>query len=634
MILRTSLLTGLWAIALALPALADQAGDTYESLFGAEEKRVTASATKKDDAEFAQKLLAAVEKVKDDPRLRDLLLEKAYEIGSRNSLGYATAVDAMHKLVEADAARKAECRQKILKVLELRFRDARGPDQVPVAQEVIALQGEEADEALAAGKFAEALAAYNRAYALASRLRLRQADSLARTIKTVTARQAVQKEKDRLTALRQANPSDQAAARKLLMIYLVEDDDPAEAAKLLAAAQPGEPFQSEIPLAAKPWQELQEDSAMELAGWYESLAEKAGDNGRPKMLARAKAYLKTFLTLHGQDDGKALKAKLQLAKVEKLLEKFGEPESPFVGPPRDVTADILAWAKKRDALPPQEQVEAILKKLTEANPRSTIKLGETAIIQDGKIVKLNFSPSKGLANIAPLFGLKLTALEIWHSAVTHVEPLRGMPLEALSLADTKKLESLKGLEGVPLQKLYVTESPITSLRPLRGAKLTYLDINRCHNLDSLDGIQGQPLTFLNAYEDPQIADLEPIRGMKLLTLQISHCDRLSDLGPIRGMRPEFLGIAFCSHLTDISLIRGMPLKNLYINGHSVTDLSLLEGMPLREISMERCKQLKTLQGVEKFPLELLDLRETKFATKKVADDLKQRMPGLKTVMID
>jgi hypothetical protein len=352
------------------------------------------------------------------------------------------------------------------------------------------------------------------------------------------------------------------------------------------------------------------------------------------MLARAKAYIQTFLTLHGQDDGKGLKAKLQLAKVEKLLEKSGEPESPFVGPPRDVTADILAWAKKRDALPPQEQGDAILKKLTEANPGSTIKYRWLPIVENGKVVKLDVGDSKGLSNIAPLFGLKLNYLSLFRTAITHVEPLRGMPLENLDLAATNKLEGLKGLEGMPLQKLYVTESRITSLRPLRGAKLTYLDINRCHILDSLDGLQGQPITFLNAYEVPQLGDLEPIRGMKLETLQVSHCDRLTDLGPIRGMNLEFLGIAFCARLADISLIRGMPLKNLYINGHPVIDLSLLEGMPLREVSMERCKQLKTIQGVEKFPLEVLDLRETKFATKKVADDLKQRISTLRTVMIE
>jgi hypothetical protein len=555
--LRLALPACLLGMVLALPGLADQAADSYESLFGPEEKRVTSSPTKKDDAEFAQKLLAAATKLKDDPALRDLLLGKAYEIGSRNALGYVTAIDAMHKLAEADPARKAECRQKVLKVLDLRYRDARGPEQAAVAQEVVAMQTEDADEALAAGKCAEALAAYGRAYAVASRLHLRQAESLDRSIKAVTAREAVQKEKDRLTALRKANPNDSATAKKLLMICLVEEDDPAEAGKLLDAAQSGEPIQSELPLAAKPLAELTEDNAMELAGWYESLAEKAGDNGRPKMLARAKAYYQTFLTLHGQDDAKALKAKLQLAKVEKLLGKSGEPESPAVaGPPRDVTSDILAWTKKRDALPPQEQVEAVLKKLTEVNPGSAIKLRETAVIQDGKVVKLDFGGSKGLANVGPLFGLKLNHLNLWQALITHVEPLRGMPLEALDLADTNKLESLKGIEGMPLKALVVTQSRITSLRPLRGMKLTRLNIDGSRILESLDGIQGMPLVELHVYDGYQLADLDPIRGMKL----------------------EFLGIGYCGRVTDMTPIRGMPLKNLYANGMPFADLSLLEGM--------------------------------------------------------
>jgi hypothetical protein len=330
------------------------------------------------------------------------------------------------------------------------------------------------------------------------------------------------------------------------------------------------------------------------------------------MLARAKAYYQTFLTLHGQDDAKALKAKLQLAKVEKLLGKGGEIESPVVAPPRDVTADILAWVKKRDALPPQEQGDAILKKLTEVNPGSDIKLRETPLIQDGKIVRLHLGGSKGLASLGPLFGLKLKQLDLSQAAAASVEPLRGMPLEDVCLRDASKLESLKGFEGAPLWRLIVTKSRITTLRPLRGTKLTYLDVGSSRLLETLDGIQGLPLTELHVWDCDQLTDLDPVRGMKLEVLNLHYCRRLADLGPARGM----------------------PVKSLNARGTSLTDLSALEGMPLRELLLEGCKQLKTIQGIEKFPLETLELRGTKFATKKVAEDLKQRMPTLKTVVIE
>ena len=74
--------------------LADPAGD-YETLFGAESKKIIASRTRTDDVEFAATLLKTAKGVPDSPALQVLLYEKASQFASGGVSGCDTALEAL-----------------------------------------------------------------------------------------------------------------------------------------------------------------------------------------------------------------------------------------------------------------------------------------------------------------------------------------------------------------------------------------------------------------------------------------------------------------------------------------------------------------------------------------------------------
>src|SRR4051812_30519619 len=75
-------------------ALDPTALKTYQSLFGADERRVLATSATKDDAQFAATLLEKNKSLTDDPALAEVVCTKAYEFGIKDPEGYAVAIEA------------------------------------------------------------------------------------------------------------------------------------------------------------------------------------------------------------------------------------------------------------------------------------------------------------------------------------------------------------------------------------------------------------------------------------------------------------------------------------------------------------------------------------------------------------
>src|SRR4051812_28044275 len=90
------------------PAALDPAAvKTYQSLFGAEEKRVTTTSSTRDDAQFAASLMEKAKSLTDDPALVEVVYTKAYEFGVKDPEGYALAIEAARQMAERQKFRKA-----------------------------------------------------------------------------------------------------------------------------------------------------------------------------------------------------------------------------------------------------------------------------------------------------------------------------------------------------------------------------------------------------------------------------------------------------------------------------------------------------------------------------------------------
>ena len=304
--------------------LADTAGD-YETLFGAEAKKIIASRTRTDDVKFAAKLFKAAKDMPDSPALQILLYEKTCQFGSSGAAGCDTALEALALLEKAVPARKDHWRQRKFEVVKFRFDRSYGADRKTAGKPYMEMLEALADAHVAEGNETEAKKLYSRALMVATYINSpRSADILAKSRRAgvLAARQI------KLTALQTrlaTNPKDTAVREELILLYVVALDKPAEAAKLLTGDL-DEVTRTYVPLAAKKLDDLEEAICLELGDWYyRTLSKNASIAAKPVVLRRAHGYYQRFLESHAKKDAQSYRAGAALESIETELKKLGAP---------------------------------------------------------------------------------------------------------------------------------------------------------------------------------------------------------------------------------------------------------------------------------------------------------------------
>jgi formylglycine-generating enzyme required for sulfatase activity len=306
--------TGGFLLLLAGAAWADVAGD-YQGLFGEKEKEAIRKGPKA-QVELAAELLGAVKSVSGQKDLQALLCEKAYEFGMKAPAGYKTAADAVKLLMVVAPDNKAAAEDKLLAVARLRFAKSAPADRKQLGSELVDLLIASGDERVEAKEPAEAVAFYRQALPIAAGGVSGRTKEINEKIQAISAAQEGEKKVADLKARLEKDPANAAVRTALLLTYLGEMDDPAEAAKLLGADSE-EGLKTYVPLAAKNVEELEEGVCVQLAEWLAAQAEKASAAGKGNLLARAKACCERYLAVHTAQDASALKAKMLLEKVAK-----------------------------------------------------------------------------------------------------------------------------------------------------------------------------------------------------------------------------------------------------------------------------------------------------------------------------
>ena len=240
-----------------------------------------------------------------------------------------------------------------------------------------------------------------------------------------------------------------------------------------------------------------------------------------------------------------------IAALQKALPdcKIGWPtEGKFYGQPDSLTKPITSfndpafqqWVKVTQALPAEQQIEAVSKKLMELNPGF-----------DGKVTGWNGTGTPRIEN-----GV-VTELGLFTDNVTDISPIRALA----------NLKVLKCNGSGPQQGI------LCDLSPLTGMTLTKLDCGWCPGIENVLPLEGMPLAFL-ACNASQIVDITPLMGMPLTTLR---CDgtKVFDLSALKGSMIENLN-CYATRISDLSPLKGKPLKNLICPNTQVSDLSALK----------------------------------------------------------
>lgn len=301
---------------------ADKAAAAFESVYGPDFKRVKITADAGDDLELATRLLAAAKKATDQPAFLMILCEKACDLAGRHPDGVSTAVEAMGFLAAQVPDKAAACGERVVGIRQKQFDRSRGPDRSAAGEALIDALLALIDVRVVAGAEADAALLYRKALAVARAVEsVRQDEIEARQMKLVETMKTA-REIAGAKAMLKADPRNQAAREALVRLYLVNLDDPAEAAKYLEGAK-NEAFRKYVPAAAKPVEDAPELACLELGRWYRTLAETAPTGAKATMLVRAEAYYERFLELHTVKDLDRTAATLALDQIRAALEKLG-----------------------------------------------------------------------------------------------------------------------------------------------------------------------------------------------------------------------------------------------------------------------------------------------------------------------
>ena len=307
----------------AAAAGAATAEENFKTLFGNDVRKAALTATAKDDAELANAFLKACGMLADEPDLKVLLYQKAAEFGAKDPAGHAAALKAVDMLVETLPKRRAEWETLRLNVRRAVYQAARGSARSEAAMAYLDQLVAVGESRTAAGQVIEAIAAYRQALLLAKTYRRSRVSEISAKIKLATSRVALHERRDALKAKLDKDPTNASLREQLVMLELLEFDNPAAAAKLLKQDM-DEYLRTYIPLAAGPIEKTAETACMDLGKWYAQLLDKAATiAARTTACKRATAYYRQFLSVHEGTDMNSVRAKLALKRLDAQARKLG-----------------------------------------------------------------------------------------------------------------------------------------------------------------------------------------------------------------------------------------------------------------------------------------------------------------------
>ena len=324
-------------LASSLPVAADEAADTFNKLYAEDLKRVAATPAPADDVVLAKQLLEAARKVANQKDFLALLCEKACELASKDPTGYPTAKAAVNLLAANVPEKKVESLQKMVVMYQRSYAVARTEAKAKAGEALIESLKALADAQVAAEDVDGAGATLKQALAVATTIKSESRAAIQAQLAGLASQQQAEKQIAALKARLDADPKDAASRKEIVRLYLVEMDNPAEAAKFLDETL-DEAMRKYVPAAAKPIEDVPEVACMELGDWYKGLADQAtAPASKGAMIERAKAYYARFVDLHKVDDVARAGATLMLKKIEDALMKLGpEPKSS----PASLTLDL------------------------------------------------------------------------------------------------------------------------------------------------------------------------------------------------------------------------------------------------------------------------------------------------------
>ena len=298
-------------------AHAQSAEVQFQTRYGDEAAKAAKSPAGKAGIAFAAKLLSDAGNLKDDPTMARLLLEKAYELGSKSAEGCATAVQAARICMEQETVNKQPWQEKLVTACRIQYQKSSNPEKSQAGDTLICELMNVADTLSEAGNYAEALKTIQECRQVAATIKSPRIDDITDRLKSLNGKLDLEKKFSSYAKKLVDNPQDAVTAKAAVLLCIVQLDNPAKAVAYAEATGDDE-LKKFVPLAAQDLEKQSGNDCMILAAWYQALAKKADRTNKFALLTRTKKYYQKFVGQHS-DDTQGIKARKELDEILKEL---------------------------------------------------------------------------------------------------------------------------------------------------------------------------------------------------------------------------------------------------------------------------------------------------------------------------
>ena len=352
-----------FAIAVAMlsfiaTALGDDVSQVVDVLFGEKIRKVLATISRADDVALASEMLEAIKGDTVTLAMQATLCEKASELAMRDTSGFAVALEAVKVWpVEGTAAEQAAAIEKQVEVLNRIHQTGKPADRTPAGVMLIDLLVRSGNGKMEANAFADAVASYRMAGAIAPRVKPEDALAIRSKLDIALHRERTARTIDQLRTKLLENRNDNISAETLVKLLIIETQD-IETAKTYLDAVKDEELKKVVAQLGRPTSELSAAEAMHLAEWFKAASNGAKGHTLASGLTLAKANYEQVLAREDADNLAKTKATLQVKDIAAKLEKMQTPPVRITGnnPPRPPAADSK-WIELIDLIDIKANIE-------------------------------------------------------------------------------------------------------------------------------------------------------------------------------------------------------------------------------------------------------------------------------------
>lgn len=305
---------------LAASSRADDAKQTFDTLFGQKLKQVKATSHRADDTALAEQLIEAAKQATDTPRLVVILCNTAHDLTRSHEPSVALrAMRRLETLAEtlpeklSDSEREA-VHAKLIVLLTTLSRTGDPDARDAAVKSLIARHAQAGDAAYQANKLNEATASYRKAMVLMARRNPAAVDSFREKIKLATTRARAVRRVEQLEQALLRDATDHATLQELILTYLLDLQQPNNAARYVSRVTDAE-LKANLQLAVRDVNELNAGDCLKRGEWY---AAAMADGNGPREQAAGNAAMRSFrrsLKLGPPDHLSRTKAEIMLKQI-------------------------------------------------------------------------------------------------------------------------------------------------------------------------------------------------------------------------------------------------------------------------------------------------------------------------------